>query len=317
MKKTFIRILCVLFAFIFSCVNATAAEIAVDIKEELTEAFGFPLHFESSYSDETLNAQISLREEFSEVEEYELNVRHWLLGGTILYEKVSGDEIIELCDIDFGHNYSITLTLYYPDRIKYIDGTFAAELSEDGVVFEFEHEQIDDIVNYYNYLDESAEMTDEEYDEVFEYLDIPSFIEKEKAKEFKHLVRLEEFKDSLTTIGFYNSDGTTTVYTFSDPVRYVDTDGTIKDYSAAIFPAVESVEQQGYKYSNKFGEMTVNFSDQLSDNAGTEIISKHGTIEFGLFGAQQTQEQTVIDKLFDADVNEATLTKDEIGRAHV
>ena len=63
---------------------------------------------------------------------------------------------------------------------------------------------------------------------------LPELIDPAVALEKGHVNRLHLQETSSNTIMYQNKNGTKTTYLFADPVKYIDTDGTIKDKSSSV-----------------------------------------------------------------------------------
>ena len=59
--------------------------------------------------------------------------------------------------------------------------------------------------------------------------DVPELVGTENITSHGHIIRLRAQEKDLNTAVFSNNDGTITEYVFSEPIKYVDTDGTVKD----------------------------------------------------------------------------------------
>lgn len=132
-------------------------------------------------------------------------------------------------------------------------------------------------------------MTDEEYDKIYKDLDIPSFIDENNAKKLKHIQRLEQYEESYNIVGYRNLDGTNTVYLFSSPIKYKDSNGLLRDAEPNIFTADEKDKENGYSYVNEYGKLKTYFSKSLSNNTGIKIKNDNTEFEFGFFIKEENQ----------------------------
>ena len=63
---------------------------------------------------------------------------------------------------------------------------------------------------------------------------VPDIVGEQKAKSAGHVRRLYSEEENLNSVVFANSDGTRTAYYFDHPVKYLDSDGNVKDISLEI-----------------------------------------------------------------------------------
>ena len=78
-----------------------------------------------------------------------------------------------------------------------------------------------------------------------EDVELHDAISMEEALAKGHVNRLWEQEHDLKTVIYQNKDGTKTAYTFSKPVKYVDSNGQIKDKSKKI----TAFTRDGYAYA--------------------------------------------------------------------
>ena len=63
---------------------------------------------------------------------------------------------------------------------------------------------------------------------------VPDIVGEQKAKSAGHVHRLYSEEKDLNSVVFANTDGTRTAYYFDHPVKYLDSDGNVKDISLEI-----------------------------------------------------------------------------------
>lgn len=96
-------------------------------------------------------------------------------------------------------------------------------------------------------------------------LSLPEVIDSATAKEKGHVNRLYEQESSLNTLIYQNKDATKTAYIFSKPIKYVDSNGLIRDKSTKI----SKVSEPNYLYGMTDNSVKVLFP--RSANAGIQI----------------------------------------------
>ena len=132
-------------------------------------------------------------------------------------------------------------------------------------------------------------MTDEEYDKIYKDLDIPSFIDESNTKKLKHIQRLEQYDKSYNIVGYRNLDDTNTVYLFSSPIKYKDSNGLLRDAEPNIFTEDEKDKENGYGYVSTYGKLKTYFLKSLSNNTGIKIKNDNTEFEFGFFIKEENQ----------------------------
>jgi len=90
---------------------------------------------------------------------------------------------------------------------------------------------------------------------------VPDIIGYDKAVEKGHIARLKHEEKDLYSVIFKNSDGTNTMYMYSEPIKYIDENGDVKDKSNKI---VADSSKTGY-YTNSDNNIRVNFPN-IIDN---------------------------------------------------
>lgn len=90
---------------------------------------------------------------------------------------------------------------------------------------------------------------------------VPDVIGADAATEAGHIQRLYVEENDLSTVIFKNSDGTKTAYYYSYPVKYIDSDGSIKDISLDI----EASNNMASGYVSKHNPAQTVFSQKMTD----------------------------------------------------
>ena len=81
-----------------------------------------------------------------------------------------------------------------------------------------------------------------------------------------------EQEEDLNSIVFQNRDGTKTMYYYPDAVKYVDSDGLVRDKSNLL---TENISQERFKvnyaYVNAANDIRTYFPKKLNENTGVVL----------------------------------------------
>lgn len=103
--------------------------------------------------------------------------------------------------------------------------------------------------------------------------DVPELLATEFASENGHVNRLRALEQDLSTVTFQNRDGSNTTYLFSSPVKYVDSDGTIRDKSNSLTSAIEDSRfKNGYAYVNQGNDIKTYFPAKIQPERGVALV---------------------------------------------
>ncbi len=103
--------------------------------------------------------------------------------------------------------------------------------------------------------------------------DVPELLATEFASENGHVNRLRSLEQDLSTVTFQNRDGTNTTYLFSSPVKYVDSDGTIRDKSNSLTSTIEDSRfKNGYAYVNQGNDIKTYFPAKIRPEMGVALV---------------------------------------------
>ncbi|MCD8056545.1 MAG: hypothetical protein LUE25_07575 [Clostridiales bacterium] len=105
----------------------------------------------------------------------------------------------------------------------------------------------------------STEVYDAEEGSISEVFSLPDIVEIDEAVEHGYVGRIKEDENNLYTFVFQNSDGTNTMRIYSHPVKYVDSDGEIKDIS------LEIEKSEGGEYITANHEITTTFGKSIDN----------------------------------------------------
>lgn len=92
-----------------------------------------------------------------------------------------------------------------------------------------------------------------------------------------HSRRASELENNLSTIVYENNDETNTMYLFSEPVKYIDSEGVIKDKSTVLIENL--VSKSKYKYKNKANQFDLFFPDIINSENGVLFSAEDYQIE--------------------------------------
>lgn len=110
--------------------------------------------------------------------------------------------------------------------------------------------------------------------------DKPEAFSSKSIENNGHVNRLWEQEETLNEIIFQNRDGTKTLYSFTYPVKYITSDGTIRDKKTNISASVDKKELQAeYAYTNPENDVRVYFPKKLSASSGVLLKSENVEIE--------------------------------------
>lgn len=259
----------------------------------------------------------SLKEEFLTYYQYSLDILDAERTRHLLSEMYDKSLPAEMYPIEEGQNYAIYVKLYTPEEIRcyagelmVLDGEVSVDFKETGTKPNY--------VNYIQSYEEGhiSELSDEQYEEIFGELDIPSFISEEEAKEAKHIQRMEEYANNDSIIGYKNADGTNTVYLFSSPVRYKDDKGVFHDADPNLVETTGSVREEGYSFVNDFGELKSYYTNSMSNSQGVKIKKNQTEFEFGFTIPEEEKGffkelSDSILELFSGPSNQATVNEEK------
>ena len=111
--------------------------------------------------------------------------------------------------------------------------------------------------------------------------DIPEAINYDIISNSNHVSRLREQEDSLNTVVFQNDDNTNTMYVFSEPVKFVAEDGSVKDKSNELYNVSKSdIFSKKYAYVNLDNDIKTYFPHKFDKETG--IMLTDGSINIEL-----------------------------------
>ena len=91
---------------------------------------------------------------------------------------------------------------------------------------------------------------------------LPEIIDPKIALEKEHVNRLYLQEKSSNIVIYQNKDGTKTTYLFANPVKYIDTDGKVKDKSSSI----SQIRDKTYSYAMQYNSVKAYFPKTLSQD---------------------------------------------------
>ena len=123
--------------------------------------------------------------------------------------------------------------------------------------------------------------------------DIPEYISQQDIEEKGHVNRLREQEPNDNTIVFQNRDGTKTAYFFSNPVKYTDNNGNIKDkHSKLDSKNIPAKYSEKYGYVNQQNDIKTYFPKQMETNQGMLLESEEISVE--LIPIEATEKKYVL-----------------------
>jgi len=100
---------------------------------------------------------------------------------------------------------------------------------------------------------------------------VPEAVYTDFSEEIKHVKRLYKQETDLNSIIFQNRDETKTMYNFTEPIKYIDENGNVKDKSNKIstinFKNKEFKNLQNFKYVNNDNDIKTYFPQVLSKDS--------------------------------------------------
>lgn len=100
--------------------------------------------------------------------------------------------------------------------------------------------------------------------------DIPECIDPSLASEKQHVKRLYAQETDFYTVIFQNRDGSKTMYSFNEPVKFKDKAGVVRDKSNALKNATASSRYAEYRYENKANDIKTYFPQTLDEDKGVD-----------------------------------------------
>lgn len=262
--------------------------------------------------NEDIQVVFSLKNDFAIYEEFRVEVFDPTMHHHLLMEQKGRSSKITLSDLIENELYPMVIRLYGEDHERTYEGKFTLSDGEAIVTSYTELETIEHLDNAS--VEQINGLTSEEYDALFEDMDLPSFISEDVAQEAGHIQRLPDYAESMDTIGFRNIDGSKTLYVFSSPVRYRDKMGQVKDGDPDIQVATSVMREEGYQYYNDFGTLEAYFPDAMTDQKGVLLKTESQTVEFGFGVAEESnlfqQAATAISSFF-TNENQATIMEQD------
>lgn len=123
--------------------------------------------------------------------------------------------------------------------------------------------------------------------------DIPEYISQQDIEEKGHVNRLREQEPDDNTIVFQNRDGTKTAYFFSNPVKYTDKNGNVKDKRTKLDGTnIPNKYSNEYGYVNQQNDIKTYFPKQMAANHGMLLESEDASVE--LIPIEATEKKYVL-----------------------
>ena len=110
--------------------------------------------------------------------------------------------------------------------------------------------------------------------------DRPEAVSQDLIKRNQHIYRLREEETNLNEIFFLNADGTATLYSFSEPVKYIDSSGHVRDKSNCVYSTFDMPSYSDkYAYVNRINDINTYFPKTLGESSGVLLVGNGHKIE--------------------------------------
>ena len=108
--------------------------------------------------------------------------------------------------------------------------------------------------------------------------DCPEAVSIAEIEKGGHVQRLKTQEKDLNTIVFQNDDGSKTMYYYSEPVKYIDEQGNVRDKSNNLTEVSDNTHKE-YKYVNSDNNVCTFFPNSLNSETGVRLESGDIKIE--------------------------------------
>lgn len=111
--------------------------------------------------------------------------------------------------------------------------------------------------------------------------EIPETIDRAQLEQNGSVNRLYEQESSLNSVLYQNKNGTKTLYQFSTPVKYKDSDGKIKDKSNELTDLSTNLKSrsiQPYRFAVEQNDIKSYYPQRLDSTQGVQIVKDDMTI---------------------------------------
>lgn len=96
---------------------------------------------------------------------------------------------------------------------------------------------------------------------------LPEVISDEESIKGQHIERIADEEENLYTMVFSNANGTKTAYIFDQPVKYVDSKGSIQDISTEVIPVLsERKQSESYAYQTRDNSVLTYYPKDICKN---------------------------------------------------
>lgn len=110
--------------------------------------------------------------------------------------------------------------------------------------------------------------------------EIPEVLAGEIPAGKEHVVRLREQENDLNTVIFQNKDGSKTMYSFAQPVKYTDESGTVRDKKTTLSTDIrKAVYREDYAFVSDQNDVKTYFPETLDRDTGVLLESGDIAIE--------------------------------------
>lgn len=110
--------------------------------------------------------------------------------------------------------------------------------------------------------------------------EIPEVLAGEIPAGKEHVVRLREQENDLNTVIFQNKDGSKTMYSFAQPVKYTDESGTVRDKKTTLSTDIrKAAYREDYAFVSDQNDVKTYFPETLDRDTGVLLESGDIAIE--------------------------------------
>ena len=120
-------------------------------------------------------------------------------------------------------------------------------------------------------------------------IDQPEAVPTKTILSKEHVNRVREQEEDMYSIVFQNRNGTKTMYSFTEPIKYIDKTGKIKDKSTKITDVISELEYlDEYSHVNADNDIHIYFPKEL--NSSTGMILQYEKLKLELSPIHATKD---------------------------
>jgi hypothetical protein len=141
--------------------------------------------------------------------------------------------------------------------------------------------------------DEAISEWSDEITSDFEGKFIPDFLDIDEAVAKTHIGRLAEYEETADAIGYKNTDGTNTVYSYLSPIRFENDNGEMVFFDQTLISKKQMVDGKTYQYQNKASDVKVYFNEQIDSTKGILTVKDDVKVEMGIVSESKAQNAKI------------------------